>query len=133
MDNINSGADYANTIITSVIDAESNLPADQRLPSLLLTLWCQEITNKADETWMEYITGKRETYLMSDVEMKDLFDNAGMKYVSELVDGMVDKDVLETYVDENGDILYGLTENGKKLMVDDVIKDNNGEEYNNNK
>ena len=126
MDNINSGADYANIIITSVIDAESNLPTDQRLPSLLLTYWCQEIANKADETWTEYITGKRETYLMSDVEMKDLFDNAGMKYVSKLVDGMVDNDVLETYVDENGDILYGLTENGKKMMVDDIIK-NNGE------
>lgn len=132
MDNINSGADYANVIITSVIDAESDLPVDQRLPSLLLTFWCQEIANKADETWMEYITGKRETYLMSDVEMKDLFDNAGVKYVSKLVDGMVDNDVLETYVDENGDILYGLTENGKKMMVDDIIK-NNGEEYNNNK
>lgn len=126
MDNINSGADYANVIITSVIDAESDLPVDQRLPSLLLTFWCQEIANKADETWMEYITGKRETYLMSDVEMKDLFDNAGVKYVSKLVDGMVDNDVLETYVDENGDILYGLTENGKKMMVDDIIK-NNGE------
>ena len=132
MDNINSGADYANVIITSVIDAESDLPVDQRLPSLLLTFWCQEIANKADETWMEYITGKRETYLMSDVEMKDLFDKAGMKFVSTLVDGMVDNDVLETYVDDKGEILYGLTENGKKMMVDDIIK-NNGEEYNNNK
>jgi hypothetical protein len=132
MDNINSGADYANVVITSIIDAESNLPADQRLPSLLLTCWCQEIANKADETWMEYITGKRETFLMSDVEMKDLFDKAGMRYVGELVDGMVDNDVLETYVDDKGEILYGLTENGKKMMVDDIIK-NNGEENNNNK
>lgn len=132
MDNINSGADYANIVITSIIDAESELPVDQRLPSLLLTCWCQEIANKADETWMEYITGKRETYLMSDVEMKDLFDNAGMRYVGELVDGMVDNDVLETYVDDKGEILYGLTENGKKLMMDDIIK-NDGEEENNNK
>lgn len=132
MDNINSGADYANVVITSIINAESELPVDQRLPSLLLTCWCQEIANKADETWMEYITGKRETFLMSDVEMKDLFDKAGMRYVGELVDGMVDNDVLETYVDDKGEILYGLTENGKKLMMDDIIE-NNGEEENNNK
>jgi hypothetical protein len=132
MDNINSGADYANIIINSMIEGEGQLPKDEQMPSLLFTYLCQEITNKADETWTEYITGKRETYLMNDVEMKDLFDNAGMRYVSELIDGMVDKDVLQTYVDDNGDILYGLTENGKKMMVDDIIK-NNGEENNNNK
>lgn len=132
MNNINSGADYANIIINIMIEGEGQLPKDEQMPSLLFTYLCQEITNKADETWTEYITGKRETYLMSDVEMKDLFDNAGMRYVSELIDGMVDKDVLQTYVDDNGDILYGLTENGKKMMVDDIIK-NNGEENNNNK
>lgn len=132
MNNINSGADYANIIINIMIEGEGQLPKDEQMPSLLFTYLCQEITNKADETWTEYITGKRETYLMNDVEMKDLFDNAGMRYVSELIDGMVDKDVLQTYVDDNGDILYGLTENGKKMMVDDIIK-NNGEENNNNK
>ena len=122
MDNINSGADYANIIINSMIEGEGQLPKDEQMPSLLFTYLCQEITNKADETWTEYITGKRETYLMNDVEMKDLFDNAGMRYVSELIDGMVDKDVLQTYVDDNGDILYGLTENGKKMILNFITR-----------
>ena len=132
MDNINSGADYAQLLIDQIISMEKETPEAQQIPINLLTHWCNGIEEKADEVWMEYITGKRDSYLLSDVEMKTLFDEAGMKYVGELVDGMVDNDVLETYVDDKGEILYGLTENGKKLMMDDIIE-NNGEEENNNK
>jgi len=124
MNNINSGADYANVIINSVIEMEGKLPKNEQMPSLLFTYWCQEISNKADETWADYIIGKRETFLMSDVEMKELYDNAGLRYVSELINGMVDKDLLQTYIDENGDILYGLTDKGKQTVIDDLMNDN---------
>ena len=39
---------------------------------------------------------------------------------------MVDNDVLETFVDEEGDILYGLTDKGKQMAIDDIIDKNEG-------
>lgn len=128
--NINSGAEYAQLLIDQIISMEKETPETQQMPINLLTHWCNGIEEKAEEIWLEYITGKRDSYLLSDVEMKTLFDEAGMKYVNELLDGMVDNDVLETYIDDKGEILYGLTENGKKLMMDDIIK-NNGKKENN--
>lgn len=124
LENINSGADYAQLLIDNIIEMEKQIPEHEQLPINLLTYWCEGIQEKADERWLEYITGKKDNYLLNDEEMKTLYDNAGVRYVSEMIDGMVDKEILETFVDENGDILYGLSDIGKQMMIDDIINNN---------
>ena len=52
-------------------------------------------------------------------EMEDMFNKAGEIYVSNMVDQLVDKDVLEVSVDGEGEFLYGLTELGKQMLDDD--------------
>lgn len=129
--NINSGSDYAQIIIDSIIEAEKTVNENEQMPINLLTYWCEGIEIKANETWTDYITGKRDSYLLTDKEMLAIYDEAGQRYVSELIDGMVDKEILETYVDENGEIVYGLSDLGKKMMINDII--DNNEQQNNNK
>jgi len=124
MDNINSGNDYAQLLIDTILKAEREIPENEQIPIDLLTLWVEGIQEAAEQSYLEYVTGKRETFLLSDVEMKDLFEKAGREYVVGLIDNMVDNDILETYIDEEGDILYGLTDKGKQTVIDDIIKDN---------
>ena len=112
--NINSGSDYAQIVIDSIIETEKTLPIDQQMPLDLLTYLTKLIEEHADKHYAEYIIGKRETFLFSDVELTDLFDKAGELYVSDMIDGLVDKDMLEVSIDETGEFLYGLTEKGKQ-------------------
>ena len=113
-DNINSGADYAQLVVDTILDDERTIPIEQQMPIDLLTHLTQIIEVKADKHWIDYISGKRESFLFTEDEMIDMFNKAGEKYVGELLDGMVDKDMLEVSVDGKGELLYGLTEKGKK-------------------
>jgi hypothetical protein len=124
INNINSGNDYAQLLIDSILKAEREIPENEQMPIDLLTIWVEGIQEAAEQSYLDYVTGKRETFLLSDVEMKDLFEEAGRKYVIGLIDNMVDKDILETYVDEEGDILYGLTDKGKQMTINDIIDEN---------
>ena len=111
---INSGADYAQIVINSILETEKTLPVDQQMPLDLLTHLTKLIETEADKHYAAYIIGKRETFLFSDIELTDLFDKAGELYVGDMIDGLVDKDMLEVSIDENGEMLYGITEKGKK-------------------
>jgi hypothetical protein len=115
-DNINSGADYAQLVIDTIIGAEKEIPADQQMPIALLTHLTNIIEVKADKHWIDYVSGKRESFLFTEDEMTDMFNKAGEKYVSDMLDEMVDKEVLEVSIDDKGELLYGLTEKGKKAL-----------------
>jgi hypothetical protein len=113
--NINSGRDYANILIETIIENEKSIPKHQQMPKELIDILSEEIYEFADQTWNEYIVGKRDVFMFNDVEMNDLIDKAGEKYTSELLDGMVDKDLLEVSIDAEGEFLYGLTKKGKDI------------------
>ena len=84
------------------------------MPIKMLTFLAEEVNKKADINYKEYIIGNRETFLFNDIEMDKMFNDVGERYVSGLLDGMVDKDLLEVSIDDKGQFLYGLSENGKK-------------------
>jgi len=112
---INSGSDYAQLVIENILETERTLPVDQQMPIDLLTHLTKLVETEADKYYAEYIIGKRETFIFSDVELIDLFNKAGELYVGDILDGLVDKDMLEVSVDENGEFLYGLSELGKQV------------------
>jgi len=128
LENINSGADYAQIIIDKLMEAESEMPTEQQSPIDLLGCWTECIQNKADETYQDYITGKRETYLFTEDEFIKLREEAMGAYVQVLLNNMVDKDVLEVSVDEEGNIMYGLSENGRDLANSIFNNKNNNDE-----
>lgn len=111
---INSGSDYAQIVIDAILETEKTLPVDQQMPLDLLTHLTKLIETEADKHYAEYIIGKRETFLFSDVELNDLFNKAGELYVGDMIDGLVDKDMLEVSISADGEMLYGITEKGRK-------------------
>ena len=113
--NINSGADYAQIVINTIIETEKILPVDQQMPLDLLTYLTELIEKYADKHYIAYVIGKRETFMFSDVELNDLFNKAGELYVGEMIDGLVDKDMLEVSISADGEMLYGVTEKGRKV------------------
>jgi hypothetical protein len=119
-DNIQSGQDYARLLINTIFEGELELSEDARMDSRLLQYWSEEIMTYADITWQDYITGKRETYLFDDMEFRQLFENAGLKYASDILNGLVDKDMIQVGVREDGELVYSLTEKGKKQIDEEI-------------
>jgi predicted transcriptional regulator len=116
MDNINSGADYAQSLIDSIIESEKLLPTDEQLPISLLTYWCEEIESYAELTYHYYITGEREHFAFDADELKELFEKAGMRYTGDILDGLVDKDMVQVSVREDGEMVYSTTDKGKQAL-----------------
>ena len=107
-ENINSGEEYAKILTSTIREAEGPLPEE------LVEYWCEDIWEMAINSYNDYITGKKDNYLLSDVDMNEAFDRAGIRYTQEILNGMVDKGVVQANVGEGGEILYSLTEKGKK-------------------
>jgi hypothetical protein len=114
LENITSGADYANIIINSLMEVENNLSDDEKTESGYLKHHFITISELADQTYSDYITGKRESYMFTEEEFVSTAHKAKENYIQELLNSMVDKDLLEVSIGESGDLLYGLSDNGKE-------------------
>lgn len=107
-ENINSGEDYAKLLTSTIREADGPLPEE------LVEYWCEDVWEMAVNSYNDYITGKNDSYLLSDADMNEAFDRAGIRYVQEMVNGLVDNGMIQAGIGENGEILYSLTEEGKK-------------------
>ena len=106
--NITSGEDYAKLLTSTIKEADGSLPEE------LVEYWCEDVWEMAVNSYNDYILGKKDDYLISDVDMSEAFDRAGIRYVQEMVNGLVDNGMMQAGVGEDGEILYSLTEEGKK-------------------
>lgn len=105
---INSGEDYARLLTSSIKEADGPLPDE------LVEYWCENVWEMAVNSYNDYITGKKDDYLLSDEDITEAYERAGIRYTQEILNGMVDKGVVQVNVGEGGEILYSLTEEGKK-------------------
>lgn len=123
LENIKSGAEYAQLLIDNIIEGEKQLPADQQLPINLLTYWCDEIKTYAEVTYYKYLVGKRSHFSFDEDEIRDLFEKAGMRYSGDLLEGLMDKEMVQMGIRDDGEIVYSATDKGKKTL-DDYEKGN---------
>jgi hypothetical protein len=116
INNITSGKDYAHLIISNIVKIEKTLPLNQQMPIGLFIHLTTLIEIKSDKYYLEYIIGKRKTFIFENNELIDIFNKAGELYASDIIDGLVDKGMLEASIDEKGEILYGTTKKGNKAI-----------------
>ena len=116
MEEHNSYQEYAQSMIKDIIALENTFPVHEQLPPTLLTYWCEEINSHAEQYWKEYLVGKRESYMFNEEEFKDIFDKAGVRYTSEIVDGLVDEGYVQMGIRDDGEIVYSATDKGKQAL-----------------
>lgn len=112
LDNINSGEDYANLLVGTLKEAP-----DGSMPQELLNYWCDNVYELAINSYNDYLLGKRESFMLYTDEIEDAYQRAGLKYTEDLLNGMLDRGVIEALINEAGEIVYGLTEKGKKYKL----------------
>lgn len=108
--NINSGDDYANLLIAALNEMKSESPLEDEV----LRFWFIEIRRLCVDKYNKYILGNEETFMLSDVEIDDAWKVAIEHMVDDSLQDLSEKGLLEISIDENGEVLYGLSEKGKK-------------------
>jgi len=116
LEDIKSGAEYAQILIDHIIEGEKELPTEEQLPINLLTYWCEEIEIQADKAWVDYISGKREHFTFDEDEFREIFEKAGMRYSGDVLEGLVDKEMVQMGIREDGEIVYSATDKGKQAL-----------------
>ena len=114
---------YASTIRDIILNTEPD-PEDEPMPVDLINYWADNMYDTCYKAYNDYIIGKRDDYKLSDIESYEQFEKAGLQYTQEMVDGMVDKDLLEVSVGPGGDLLYSTTEKGKTAMFEYELDNN---------
>lgn len=110
--------EYYTEVVKAIHETEASLAEDDRMPELLLKLWIDNIHEFCKSAHQDYVLGKRNTYMMMETEYDEIFNKAGMEYTSELLNGLVDKELVEVGIDENGEIVYKTTDLGKQQLKD---------------
>ena len=111
-----SGEEYAQALIDDMVRLDSDLMNGPSLDKRLMEIWIENIRQFTKDTYREYILGFRDSYMLTDSEFKVLFSKSSLQYTEEIVHGLVDKGVLQMEVGDDGQIVYGLTNEGKKLI-----------------
>ena len=114
--NVKSGADYANVLIDAIVEANLDLPTGEKEDSEFLEYWAEEIRLFADKTWIEYIKGERDCYKFDPEELTEVYQKAREVYVSILLGRLSEKGYVQTGIDKRGEIVYSLTEEGKRVV-----------------
>lgn len=114
--NITSGQDYAKVLIDSISEIQAELSEEEKEDPQLLEYVFEEITSLADKTWTRYVVGNRESYKFSTEEMSDLYRKAYERLIDHMLEKLSDKGFVQTKINKDGDIVYGLTEKGKQVV-----------------
>jgi hypothetical protein len=110
---IKSGEDYAKLLVETLKEGG---PEDD-MPKELIEYWCENVYEAAVKSYNNYLAGKRKDFLLTEKEMEQAYENAGLRYTEDLVNGLLDKDMIQAGVRNDGEIVYSLTEKGKKYTL----------------
>ena len=107
---------YLDSITRAIYESEASLPIEDKMEPRLLEIWIEQIVEHCKSSYDSYILGEREHYYMTESEYNDIFEKSGMLYSEELLNGLVDKGLIEAKINESGDIVYGTTELGNEYI-----------------
>jgi hypothetical protein len=82
----------------------------------LLDIWCDDIYHLALNSYKDYLAGKKKDYHLTDEEVTESYKKATIQVTQNTLSGLLDKEMIELQVAENGNIVYSLTENGKTYL-----------------
>jgi len=121
METSRPGADYASEIIRTILITEQTLPAGEKTEIAVLNHWFDSIRDFAETAAIDALAGKREDAKLSEEEVISAYEVAVGQHIQDLLNGLVDKDLVDVSINENGDLLYGITDKGKSALENGEI------------
>jgi hypothetical protein len=107
--------DYPKELVKFLKETEKELPPSERMEQRHLELFCNRMHDAAMTAQLEWIKGNRMDYQLTSEEFDECYDAAGLDYTQGILDGLLDKGLIEAGVDQDGQIVYKATEEGLKI------------------
>jgi hypothetical protein len=98
---------YVNVLVWELLKAQTNAE--------LLTFMMPLLNAKAVIIYGEYITGERESPFFNVEDIETIHSQAISDMAQAALISLIDKDLVQTVIGEDGDLAYQLTDNGKEL------------------
>ena len=129
LDDIKSGDEYADLLIGKMMLTQTKFKGEGLNPTIFEN-WCKKIRKMCRESYRDYEKGRKEEYKLSDVEMGKAYDDAISEYVDEMLEGLIDRGLVEMAVSEQGEIVYGLSNKGRGYanLLKDIMENREEEE-----
>lgn len=109
--NITSEDQYAELLIEALGSEELDPVQQEFMP-----FWYIEIRKKCNEKYQDYILGTEETFILTDEELDETHNKAIDNVVSISLSNLSDKGMLDISINEDGDMLFGLSDKGKQFV-----------------
>jgi len=132
LDDIQSGDDYAKILIEDMERVQESI-GGSGLNSTIFENWCKKVEVLCKKSYRDYEKGRKESFKLSDEEMSNAYEEAVNDYTDTLLEGLIDKGLVEMAVSDTGEIVYGLSDKGRGYanMIKDLIKDNDEDDFEN--
>ena len=132
LDDIQSGDDYAKILIEDMERVQESIGGNG-LNSTIFENWCKKVEVLCKKSYRDYEKGRKESFKLSDEEMSNAYEEAVNDYTDTLLEGLIDKGLVEMAVSDTGEIVYGLSDKGRGYanMIKDLIKDNDEDDFEN--
>jgi len=114
MKSFTSAEDYFDNLKTEIIKSSEH--EDPRLVDIMLP----KIKDLIDIRWIEYLTGKAESYLLAISEVMKIYDESVAELTQMAIDNLLDKEFIVMHIMENGDIAYSLGPKGKEYVINEI-------------
>jgi len=118
--NIESAKDLAKIIMESIVEVELRIDREERMDSQLLRRVQEQVDVRADKIWMDHMLGKRDELVPTEHDLMEIWRRAGEAYTSDIFDGLVDKGLVEGMINEEGDVMYRVTDDGLKAIGEPI-------------
>lgn len=106
------GNHYADLIIR---DLKSFTESEDGIPEFIMEYWETEIRSLCVHRFNEYIHGQQD-FTLTDEDMMATYKIAVEKMTAETLENLVENGDVSLSVSDGGDILYSLSEQGKKRI-----------------
>jgi hypothetical protein len=107
LDNIKSGDDYADILISNM-----GLLMEEGMPIDLIDYWAREVRILCNIKYLKYVEGDEESFMLTDDEIMEVYNIATQKLIGDTLGELVDKGMVKMSISENGEVLYSATEKG---------------------
>ena len=116
---------YQSELLLALIETQSEMNGEGLIPPVF-GVWITLVSKLCEKRRKEYLSGKSETFKLDQDELKETYEEALTSWVDEGITAMVKKGVLEVAVDKDGEMVYGLSDKGRKV-AEELKKEKDGE------
>jgi hypothetical protein len=114
--NFNSIEDYKNGLINQLTNIQNEMDSmdEGKLDEETFNIWVKVLKEMCDENYINYINNVIEDFVITSNQLMESLEKAKDISIDEALCSLSEKGLVDVSINEKGELLYSLSEEGKK-------------------